>query len=497
MLQRLLEGMYMPHGYCLLWEPWLVTLHAGSDLLIFGAYSAIPLAIWMFVSKRPNIEMKGLARLFAAFILWCGLTHIFSVITLWHPVYELEGAVKAVTAVISVSTALLIFPLIPKALAIPSPNELQIANAQLEHEIEAHKRTLVQLQQAREELEGRVVERTQDLQAATERFKALFEHAPVAMLMVARDGSIQQMNAAAEKVFDTDKSTLMSKPVEILLPEKLRSTHPSLRGAYNREPTARPMGEGRELYAQRRGGEQFPVEIGLNPIGGEGAPAVVVSIIDISARKKAEERMQLITRELAHRSKNLLAVIQGMARQALATTPDLPTFERSFGDRLQALARSHDLLVGNDWEGASIVDVIRAQLDFLKMEDASSITLDGPDIVLTPQAVQTLGLALHELATNSTKYGVLSSNAGTIAVSWRLCEEPSPGPHLEICWEEAGGPNVGASERKGFGSIVLERVVPMSFGGSAILEFRPGGLCWRVQAPLVELSRDGARAVAA
>ncbi len=135
----------MPHGYCLLWDPWLVTLHAGSDLLTFGAYAAIPLAIWMFVSKRPNIEMKGLARLFAAFILWCGLTHLFNVITLWYPVYELQGLVKATTAVISVTTAVLIFPLIPKALAIPSPNELQIANLHLEREIVAHKQTLVEL----------------------------------------------------------------------------------------------------------------------------------------------------------------------------------------------------------------------------------------------------------------------------------------------------------------------------------------------------------------
>src|SRR5215471_16734046 len=154
MMERLLNGIYMPHGYCLLWEPWLVTLHAASDILIFGAYSAIPLAIWIFVSKRPNIEMKGLARLFAAFILWCGLTHLFNVITLWQPIYEMEGCVKAVTAMLSVPAAILIFPLIPKALAIPSPNELQIANAELEREDVAHEQTLRALQVARAELEA-------------------------------------------------------------------------------------------------------------------------------------------------------------------------------------------------------------------------------------------------------------------------------------------------------------------------------------------------------
>src|SRR5262245_34441066 len=162
MLQRLVEGIYMPHGYCLLWEPWLVTLHAGSDFLTFGAYAAIPLAIWMFLRKRPNIEMRGLAVLFAAFILCCGLTHLFNVITLWHPIYEVQGVVKAATALISVTTAVLIFPLIPKALSIPSPNELQLANAELERAITAHKQTLSELQRTRTELEKHVALRTKD-----------------------------------------------------------------------------------------------------------------------------------------------------------------------------------------------------------------------------------------------------------------------------------------------------------------------------------------------
>ena len=120
MLHEMIHGAaYMAHGYCLLWKPWLVALHAGSDLLIFAAYFAIPVAIWTFVSKRPNIEMKGLARLFAAFILWCGLTHIVNLVTLWWPIYEFQALVKVVTAAISVTTAVVIFPLIPKALAIP------------------------------------------------------------------------------------------------------------------------------------------------------------------------------------------------------------------------------------------------------------------------------------------------------------------------------------------------------------------------------------------
>jgi PAS domain S-box-containing protein len=485
MMDRLLNGIYMPHGYCLLWEPWLVTIHAASDVLTFGAYSAIPLAIWIFVTRRPNIEMKGLARLFAAFILWCGLTHLFNVITLWHPIYELQGLVKAITAAVSVSTAVLIFPLIPKALAIPSPNELQIANAQLEREVAAHKRTLEELREARLELEQRVEARTKALGEATMRFRALFEHAPIAMLMVDRAGKVQQMNAAAEEVFAASSGDLVGQVVEELVPESLRDMHPKLRKAFVEKPTARPMGAGRELFARRKNGEQFPVEIGLNPIPGSGDTAVIASVVDISHRRREEQRMQFIMRELSHRSKNLLAVIQAMARQAVASSPDFASFEKSFAERLQGLARSHELLVGKNWQGAAIADLVEAQLAFVKRGD--NLESEGPEVLLTPQAAQTLGLALHELGTNAVKHGALRTDQGRVHLSWCL-DENGPVPRLLVRWEEHGGSPIGAAERKGFGRTVLERVVPSSLAGAAVLSFVSDGVRWELDVPLDRIS---------
>jgi PAS domain-containing protein len=222
MLHEMIDSAaYMAHGYCLLWKPWLVALHAGSDFLIFAAYFAIPVAIWIFVSKRPNVEMKGLARLFAAFILWCGLTHLINLVTLWWPIYEFQGAVKAITAGISVATAVVIFPLIPRAVAIPSPNELQLANAGLAREIGAHTSTLAALEQARAKLEQRVEARTKELSEATERFRSLFEHAPVAMLIADEAGRLRQVNTGAERLFDYSKDELIDGSVDMLLPEEL------------------------------------------------------------------------------------------------------------------------------------------------------------------------------------------------------------------------------------------------------------------------------------
>ena len=99
------QASYMAHGYCLLWKPWLVILHAASDILIFGAYFAIPVAIWIFLRRRPDLELRPLAILFAAFIFLCGLTHLVQMVTLWWPIYETQGLLKAATAISSTSRA--------------------------------------------------------------------------------------------------------------------------------------------------------------------------------------------------------------------------------------------------------------------------------------------------------------------------------------------------------------------------------------------------------
>lgn len=164
---------FMPHGYCLLWRPDLVALHAVSDALIFLAYASIPAALVVLVRKRPEIEHRTTVVLFAAFILACGLTHLVAVFTLWQPMYGLQGLIKAATAVVSLLTAIAIWPLLPKLLKIPSPSALQAVNADLEkanadlkREIAEHERTLDELRNMRSELETRVEVRTSELNVA-------------------------------------------------------------------------------------------------------------------------------------------------------------------------------------------------------------------------------------------------------------------------------------------------------------------------------------------
>ena len=159
-----------PHGFCLSWAPGLVALHAGSDAVIGLAYFSIPLALASFVGQRPDLKYGWVAYLFVAFIMACGATHLFSILTLWVPVYGVEGLVKLLTAVLSIVTAALLWPLIPRAVALPSAAQLAALNAQLTATIAEQERTATLLRdsearvrQSNLELEARVAERTAEL----------------------------------------------------------------------------------------------------------------------------------------------------------------------------------------------------------------------------------------------------------------------------------------------------------------------------------------------
>lgn len=173
-MQAMIEhASYMAHGYCLLWQPWLVTLWAGSDLLIFISYMAIPLALLSVLRKRPDLKHRGLIALFAGFILLCGLTHALSIVTLWYPIYPFVGAVKLATGLVSAATAISLFRLVPALVAIPSPQKLNEVIGQLQAEATEHRETLEQLELAREKLELRVEERTAELTLANERMSVM------------------------------------------------------------------------------------------------------------------------------------------------------------------------------------------------------------------------------------------------------------------------------------------------------------------------------------
>jgi PAS domain S-box-containing protein len=205
--------------------------------------------------------------------------------------------------------------------------------------------------------------------------------------------------------------------------------------------------------------------------------------VDVTERKEGEAHLRLLMRELTHRSKNLLAVIQAMARQTARHTGSIERFLEQFGARLQALAASHDLLVQESWYGASLTELVRLQLS--RHLDRDQVVIEGPPILLKPEAAQGLGLALHELATNAAKYGALSSPAGRVSIGWRRLPA-TEGNGIEIIWQEQGGPEVAMPEQRGFGTLVIERNLVRALDAQVELLFVPAGVCCRIIVPVTQ-----------
>jgi two-component sensor histidine kinase len=196
--------------------------------------------------------------------------------------------------------------------------------------------------------------------------------------------------------------------------------------------------------------------------------------------------LRLLLRELTHRSKNLLAVIQAMARQTARHAGSIEVFLDQFAARLQALAASHDLLVRESWYGASIGELIHSQLAVYIDRIDSQVALDGPAVALKPEAAQNLGLALHELANNAVKFGALSVPDGRVSISWNR-REGEGGGVLELDWHERHGPTVKPRRKQGFGSMVIERNLARALDAKIDLNFNPDGLHCHITIPASQL----------
>ncbi len=166
-------GYFMPHGHCYIWDPSVVYLHVISDGLTALAYFTIPFALIYFVRKRRDLSFDWMFLCFAIFIIACGMTHVMEIVSVWRPYYWLSGSFKAITALASVPTAILLWRLIPQALALPSPSQLQLANEQLAVEIAEHRKAADEVKRLNNSLEQRVQERTAELSQANERLQAL------------------------------------------------------------------------------------------------------------------------------------------------------------------------------------------------------------------------------------------------------------------------------------------------------------------------------------
>lgn len=203
---------------------------------------------------------------------------------------------------------------------------------------------------------------------------------------------------------------------------------------------------------------------------------------DITERENRAKHADFIMRELSHRSKNLMMIIQAITRQSIRQASSLEEFETQFNERLASLARLHDLLVQEEWRGASLRAIAQTQTGPFA---GGRVIVDGPEILLRPDSAQVLSMVFHELATNASKYGALSNATGTIQISWGFVGDQRT--RIFVRWQEIDGPAVLAPQRKGFGTVVLERMALQIPDASASLKFLAPGVVWYLEAPAESL----------
>ena len=230
------------------------------------------------------------------------------------------------------------------------------------------------------------------------------------------------------------------------------------------------------------GGERWVEGKGRMVLDEEGRPLRMTGVcMDISERKQAERRLELALQELRHRVKNMLAVVQSLASQTLRHGDSLEAFAEAFQGRLVGLAGAHDLLVDTNWAETGLRALILAQLaPFLERQDR--LKLAGEEVMLPAKAVLTLGMTLHELATNAAKYGALSTDAGTVEVTWRQ-EPTAEGPQVVLLWRERGGPRVSPPEQRSFGTQLIEAGIAHELDGAVALAFDPEGVRCELRFP--------------
>ena len=219
------------------------------------------------------------------------------------------------------------------------------------------------------------------------------------------------------------------------------------------------------------------------PLRNTGGEIIGINVVveDITDRKKHEEQILLLMGEVNHRAKNMLGVVQAIARHTITSHPE--DFVRRFSERLQALAMSQDLLIKNEWHGTDLTELVRAQLAHFKDLFDTRVVLAGSPVRLTPAATQTIGMALHELATNAGKYGALSKSEGLVEISWKVYEPELGKQRFSMSWIESGGPHVSAPARRGFGSTVVESMARMGLSADVQLDYGSSGLQWRLDCP--------------
>lgn len=310
-----------------------------------------------------------------------------------------------------------------------------------------------------------------------DRLEAIIATAMDAIITIDNDHKIIFFNPAAEAMFGMASSDAVGQPISRFIPERFRSAHEShIRRFGKTGETGRRMGALGAISGLRANGQEFPLEASISQavVGNEQLSTVILR--DITERRANEEARALLAREVDHRAKNALAIVQALVSLTKAPTRD--AFVEAVTGRVSALARAHSLLAQNRWSGAALRKVIEDEVS--AYERPGQVHYRGPNLLLSPKAVQPIGLLIHELATNAVKYGALSTIKGRVDVEWEVKGDEK----LYLCWREVNGPPVSRPQQKGFGSNLITTVTGLQLGGDVEIDWDPNGIIVNATLPV-------------
>jgi PAS domain S-box-containing protein len=316
-------------------------------------------------------------------------------------------------------------------------------------------------------------ERDQELR---QYLAAIIESSDDAILSKTLEGIITSWNGGAERLFGYTADEVVGKPVSILFPPDRLEEEPSILARLRRGERV----DHYETVRRRKDGSLVDISLTVSPIRDAAGVVVGASKIarDITERRRTADQTELMLQEMQHRTKNLAAVLDAIARQSRPKgEPAVDAFVEEFLGRVHALLSMGELVVGSSTRQADLYSVLAKVLDPFSYEDnAARISVDGPPLLVSEQAAGGLALAIHELATNALKYGALKSKGGKVSIRWAVQPENERSRvHLE--WKETGGaPITGTPERRGFGSRVIQSALSAEPGGLTELAFEQDGL---------------------
>jgi two-component system CheB/CheR fusion protein len=351
--------------------------------------------------------------------------------------------------------------------------ELQSSNEELETSKEEMQSVNEELQTINGEMQGK----NEELMHVNSDMQNLLDSTQIATIFLDDDLRIKNFTPAAMDMFplrDSDRGRSLTEIVTHLTYDELRRDVTKVQRTL--VPTEREVSlkDQTATFIMRI----RPYRTVKNVITG-----VVITFSDITGRKRQQDHLQDLMGEMAHRTNNLFAVIQAMARQTVKHSTDLKDFETRFGNRIHGLSQSNDLLIKQEWHGVRLEELIRAQLAPFVDSDQERLEMKGPAVNINSKVVQSLGLALHELATNASKYGALSVPDGKIRVHWKFFEGAVQPDRLRLIWQESSGPPVKPPNRKGFGSFVMEEMMKRGMDATVKIDFAPNGVVWTLDIP--------------